>query len=134
MKKFILLTLIFLLTSVKCSLEDCVAIGAISCEKLEEESEIPDEYEILGFQTPPRNNALGNYVSTYQDMRYLVSWAELTYNSAKNGCNLKFNTKVNPDLGTEGEDYYIYYTIGGFDEQEFNEISLNSKDHSYPNG
>ena len=98
------------------------------------EFEIPDEYDIYGFQTPLRNDALGNYESTYQDMRYLVGWAELTYNAAKTRCSIKFNTRINPDLGIEDTDYVIYYIFGNFEEQESNELVLNSKDDSYPNG
>ena len=134
MKKLILFILCLLLSSTKCSLEDCQAIGALSCEKLETEYEIAEEYDKYAFQTPPRNDALGHYVSTYQDMRYLVGWAEYNYNAAKTRCTVKFHTKVNPDLGTEGDDYVIYYTFGDFEEQESNEITMNSRDDSYPNG
>ena len=134
MKKLILFILCLLLSSTKCSLEDCQAIGALGCEKLETEYEIADIYDKYAFQTPPRNDALGHYVSTYQDMRYLVGWAEYNYNEAKTRCTIKFHTKVNPDLGTEGDDYVIYYTFGDFEEQESNEITMNSRDDSYPNG
>ena len=134
MGKFYLLILILIINSTKCSLDDCKAIDTLSCEKLETEHDIPEEYDKLAFQTPPRNDALGHYVSTYQDMRYLVGWAEYNYNEAKTRCTIKFHTKVNPDLGTKGEQYEIYYTFGDFEEQESNEITLNSRDDSYPNG
>ena len=45
MKKLILFILCLLLSSTKCSLEDCQAIAALSCEKLESESEIADIYD-----------------------------------------------------------------------------------------
>ena len=134
MRKFYILFLILIINSTKCSLDDCKAIDTLSCEKLETEHDIPEEYDKLAFQTPPRNDALGHYVSTYQDMRYLVGWAEYNYNEAKTRCTIKFHTKVNPDLGTKGEQYEIYYTFGDFEEQESNEITLNSRDDSYPNG
>jgi len=134
MKFFFLVIFNLCIFFTRCSLEDCQAVGALSCEKLKVEYEIPEEYDIYGFQTPPRNDALGNYKSTYQDMRYLVGWAELTYNTAKTRCTIKFNTRVNPDLGIEDEDYVIYYTFGNFEEQESNELVVNSKDDSYPNG
>ena len=134
MKKFLILILFLLFSFSNNSLEDCQAISALSCTNLGVEYEIPEEYDIYGFQTPPRNDALGNYESTYQDMRYLVGWAELTYNAAKTRCTIKFNTRVNPDLGIEDADYVIYYTFGNFEEQESNELILNSKDDSYPNG
>ena len=134
MKKCIILILYLLFSFSKNSLEDCQAVNALTCEKVGVDYEIPEEYDIYGFQTPPRNDALGNYKSTYQDMRYLVGWAELSYNAAKTRCTIKFNTRVNPDLGVQDEDYIIYYTFGNFEEQESNEITLNSKDDSYPNG
>ena len=107
MKFFFLVIFNLCIFFTRCSLEDCQAVGALSCEKLKVEYENPEEYDIYGFQTPPRNDALGNYKSTYQDMRYLVGWAELTYNTAKTRCTIKFNTRVNPDLGIEDEDYVI---------------------------
>ena len=134
MKKFSVLFLIFLISSTRASLEDCQSTGSNSCTLLEVEYEIPESCDKYAFQTPPRNDALGNYVSTFQDMRYLVGWAEYNYNSAKTRCTIKFNTRVNPDLGIENDDYEIYYTFGEFEEQESNEITLNARDDSYPNG
>ena len=57
--------------------------------------------------TLPRFDVFGNYLPTFQDMRYLVGWAELKYNTKKTRCQVKFHTKVNPDLGIKDEDYYI---------------------------
>ena len=31
------------------------------------------------FQTPPKNDILGNYKSSYQDMHYIVGYAQLKY-------------------------------------------------------
>ena len=100
MKKCIILILYLLFSFSKNSLEDCQAVNALTCEKVGVDYEIPEEYDIYGFQTPPRNDALGNYKSTYQDMRYLVGWAELSYNAAKTRCTIKFNTRV-------GQNYHI---------------------------
>ena len=129
---YIILSFIFLLK--KCSSQICTIIDEFECEKLEQEFEVPEEYDKCGFQTPPRNEPLGNYLPTYQDMRYLVGWAELKYNSGKTRCQVIFHTKVNPDLGTKDEDYYIFYTFGDFDEDVNNEINLNSRDDSFPDG
>ena len=134
MKILNLLISFLLLSSIKSSLDDCQAITDLSCTTFETEYEIPERLDNYAFQTPPRNDALGNYISTYQDMRYLVGWAEYNYNAAKTRCTIKFNAIVNPDMGVEDEDYKIYYTFGNFDEQESNEITLNSRDDSYPNG
>jgi len=134
MKNVFLLILCLLLSSTKSSLDDCQAITNITCTNFGTEYDIPESLDINAFQTPPRNDALGNYISTYQDMRYLVGWAEYNYNAAKTICLIKFNTIVNPDMGIEGRDYKINYTFGNYDEQESNEIVLNSFDDSYPNG
>ena len=67
-------------------------------------------------------------------MRYLVGYAQLEYNRKHNLCSVTFITRVNPDLGTEGIDYYILYTFGDEDEQEDNVYQVNSRDDSYPNG
>ena len=129
---FIILSFLFLLK--KCSSETCTIIDEFGCEKFEQESEVPEEYDKYGFQTPSRNDILGNYLPSFQDMRYLVGWAELKYNTEKTRCQVIFHTKVNPDLGTKDEDYNIYYTFGDFIEQESNEIILNARDDSFPNG
>ena len=129
------LSLIILTLLISKSFSDtCTIIDEFGCELLESEAEVPAEYDAYAYQTPPRNDALGNYQSTFQDMRYLVGWIELEYNAAKTRCSVSFNTRVNPDLGEEGVDYTIYYTFGDFDEQESNDITVNSRDDSYPNG
>ena len=133
MKRLFLAILALFLTE-SFSQETCTIIDEFACGKLESEAEVPEEYDSYAYQTPPRNDALGNYQSTFQDMRYLVGWIELEYNAAKTRCSVSFNTRVNPDLGEEGVDYTIYYTFGDFEEQESNDIVVNSRDDSYPNG
>ena len=115
----------------------CPGLEDTSCVALENEEgdyDIPPERNDHGFQTPPRNDALGNYLSTFQDMRYLVGWIELSYNAAKTRCIVKFNAIVNPDLGTEGTDYEILYTFGNKDEQDYFQITATAADDSYPSG
>ena len=52
MKFFFLVIFNLCIFFTRCSLEDCQAVGALSCEKLKVEYEIPEEYDIYGFQTP----------------------------------------------------------------------------------
>ena len=92
-----------------------------------------EEMDANAFQTPPRNDIYGNYQSSFQDMHYLVGYIHQVYSSNKKSCTVTFNTKVNPLLGTEGEDYKILYKFGE-EEKEENTIVLNSETHSYPNG
>ena len=140
MLKNAILILCLLFTSIKTDEEDCSTFNNNGCPYIEEnypEQEqytIPEEYDNYAFQTPPRNDALGNYLSTYQDMRYIVGYAEITYNRKRNICNIRFITFVNPDLGTEGIDYEILYSFGDEDETYDNEFEVNSRDDSYPNG
>ena len=95
--------------------------------------EISESWDERAFQTPPKNDIYNRYKSTYQDMHYLVGYAQLKYSSNKNTCTVKFITKVNPKLGTNGVDYRIYYKFGNV-EQEEDTIILNSKDNKYPEG
>ena len=135
---FIILYII--LSTIKSEEESCETFHNNSCVNLAEthpdieEYSVPEEFDDYAFQTPPRNDALGNYLPTYQDMRYLVGYAQMEYNRKRNLCIITFNTRVNPDLGTEGIDYYILYTFGDADEQEDNTYEVNSRDDSYPNG
>ena len=80
-KMRLLIFFIFVISYIKS--ETCTIIDYFACERLGQETEVPDEYDSHGFQTPPRNDVLGNYLSTFQDMRYLVGWVELKYNTAK---------------------------------------------------
>ena len=95
--------------------------------------EIPESWDERAFQTPPKSDIYNRYKSTYQDMHYLVGYAQLKYSSNKNICTVKFITKVNPKLGTNGVDYRIYYKFGDI-EQEEDTIILNSNDNKYPEG
>ena len=141
MKKisFLFLCLIFL-GLINSQEDTCLTYHNNSCAYLKtnypdiEEHIIPDEFDQYAFQTPPRNDALGNYLPSYQDMRYIVGYAEYNYNKRRNLCTIRFVTRVNPDLGDEGIDYDIYYTFGDNEEQNDNEFEVNSRDDSYPNG
>ena len=140
MLKFAVLIYCILFSSIKPDDGDCSVMSHNDCPYIAdhypdlEEHTLPEEYDQYAFQTPPRNDALGNYLSTFQDMRYIVGYAEYTYNKKKNYCTIRFITFVNPDLGDEGIDYDILYTFGDNDETDDNELSLNSRDDSYPNG
>ena len=93
---------------------------------------IPEEWDNRCFQTPPRNDNLGNYRETFQDMNYLVGYTQLLYSEDRNSCIINFITKVNPKLGIEGKDYKIKYKFDEI-EQDNNNITINSE-NSYPNG
>ena len=140
MIKIVFVILCLLFSSIKNEEDSCDYFQFNSCAALAEshpdieEYSVPEEFDDYAFQTPPRYDALGNYLPTYQDMRYLVGYAQLEYNRKHNLCSVTFITRVNPDLGTEGVDYYILYTFGDEDEQEDNVYQVNSRDDSYPNG
>ena len=89
MEKIIFIIISLLLELFKSAPENCVPIDSVSCYKLGEEYEVPESYDNYAFQTPPRNDPLGYYYSTYQDMNYVVGWIEFNYNEAKTQCNLQ---------------------------------------------
>ena len=97
-----------------------------------DQREYPSDWDERSFQTPPRDDKLGNYRETYQDMHYLVGYVQLLYLQDKRTCILNFITRVNPVLGTKGTDYKILYTFGT-KEQESYTITLTSAD-SFPDG
>ena len=68
------------------------------CNENETNYEYPESWDERCFQTPPRNDIFGRYKSTYQDMHYLVGYAQLKYSSDKKNCNISFITKVNPEI------------------------------------
>ena len=111
--------------------EDCSNFnGEYGCNG--DQKEYPSDWDERSFQTPPRDDTLGNYRETYQDMHYLVGYAQLLYSSDKKVCTINFITRVNPELGTEGSDYKILYSFDNT-EQESNTITITS-DQSYPDG
>jgi len=119
----------FFIIGVLC--EDCSNLnGEYGCNG--DQKEYPSDWDERSFQTPPRDDTLGNYRETYQDMHYLVGYAQLLYSSDKKVCTINFITRVNPKLGTAGTDYKILYTFGTI-EQESNSITLTS-DNKYPEG
>ena len=98
-----------------------------------ERNQFTTSWENGCFQTPPRGHS--DYKDSYQDMHYIVGYAQLKYFSNKQRCTIKFITKVNPVLGSLGSDYNIYYKFGNKPEQmNLNSITLNSEDDKYPNG
>ena len=112
--------------------EECTNLNEEYSCNISNDTEYPESWDERSFQTPPRDDELGNYRPTYQDMHYLVGYAQLLYSSDKKECRINFITKVNPKLGKEGKDYKILYTFGE-KEQELNSITLTSDD-SYPDG
>ena len=114
------------------SKDECTNVNdEYACSSLEQTT-YPDSYDIRSFQTPPRNDTQGNYRETYQDMHYLVGYAQLKYSSDRKICTINFITRVNPKLGEEGKDYKILYKFGD-KEQESNSFTLISS-MSYPDG
>ena len=112
--------------------EDCSNFnGEYGCQG--DQTVYPDSWDERSFQTPPRDDIEGNYRPTYQDMHYLVGYAQLKYSQDKKTCKINFITKVNPSLGKENIDYKIFYTFGD-NEQESSTITLNSEKDSYPDG
>ena len=102
------------------------------CNGNENNYEYPESWDERCFQTPPRNDIFGRYKSTYQDMHYLVGYAQLKYSSDKKSCNISFITKVNPKLGKINEDYKIIYKFGKAEQYE-NTFLVNSNEY-YPEG
>ena len=96
------------------------------------ETEYPSYLDENGFQTPPRDDELGNYKNSYQDMHYLVGYSQLKYSPDRKICAINIITKVNPKLGEEGSDYEILYY---FDEKEQKSNSYTiTSDESFPDG
>ena len=114
------------------SKEECTNLNEEYSCNLSNDTEYPESWDERSFQTPPKDDTLGNYRPTYQDMHYIVGYAQLLYSSDKKVCTINFITRVNPKLGKEGTDYKILYTFGK-KEQESSSITLTSDD-SYPDG
>ena len=114
------------------SKDECTNINDEYACSSQDQTTYPDSYDIRSFQTPPRNDTQGNYRETYQDMHYLVGYAQLKYSSDRTICTINFITRVNPKLGEEGKDYKILYKFGDR-EQESNTFTLISS-MSYPDG
>ena len=112
--------------------EECTNLNEEYSCNISNDTEYPKSWDERSFQTPPRDDELGNYRPTYQDMHYIVGYAQLLYSSDKKVCTINFITRVNPKLGTEGSDYKILYKFGE-KEQESNSITLTSND-KYPDG
>ena len=126
------LILLFFLTFNKINNENCSNYDNIyNCEG--NSTTFNEDMDDSAFQTPPRNDIYGRYKSTYQDMHYLMGYAQLKYSLDKKSCTIKFITKINPKLGTKGIDYEIYYSFGENEIQE-DTMTFNSVDHSYKNG
>ena len=107
--------------------EDCSNLnGEYGCKG--DQAAYPDSWDERSFQTPPRSSDDPNYRETYQDMHYLVGYAQLKYSSDKQICTITFVTRVNPELS----NYQILYKFGDR-EQESNTFTVTSG-QNYPNG
>ena len=92
----------------------------------------PESWDNNCFQTPPRNDIYGKYKSSFQDMHYLLGYAQLKYSNNRKTCNITFITKVNPKLGIENEDYKIIYKFGEIKQE--NNFFIVTSDQKYPEG
>ena len=123
--RYLLLCLLF----VNSISEDCSNLnGEYSCAG--DQREYPTEWDERSFQTPPRDDTLGNYRETYQDMNLLVGYAQLKYSGDRQTCTINFITRVNPKLGKEGTDYRILYTFDNT-EQLSSSITLTADNNKY---
>ena len=101
--------------------EDCSNFnGEYPCQG--NQRDYPESWDERAFQTPPRGDP--NYRETYQDMRYLVGYAQLKYSNDRNMCTITFITRVNPILS----NYKILYKFGDR-EQESNVYAVTSSRH-----
>ena len=90
------------------------------------QTEYPESWDERSFQTPPRDDP--NWRENYQDMSYLVGYAQLKYSSDRKICTINFITKINPKI----YNYKIFYKFGDR-EQESNSFTITSS-KSYSNG
>ena len=86
------------------------------------------------FQTPKREETTDDpvYVSTYQDMHYLVGYTQIRYNQNKDICKVIIYTKVNTaevDMNT----YKLFYTFGET-EQESDYFIVSKYNDTFPDG
>ena len=91
-----------------------------------------DEWDSRCFQTPSKTES--EYKETYQDMHYLIGYAQLKYSSDRKTCNITFITKVNSaKIINYDSNYKLLYAFGSIEKEE-NYIILNSEVDKYPNG
>ena len=105
--------------------EDCSNLnGEYGCQG--DQTQYPESWDERSFQTPPRG--AHNYRETYQDMHYIVGYAQLKYSSDRQICTITFVTRVNQEVG----DHQIKYTFGDR-EQDSNTFTVTSA-QKYPEG
>ena len=76
-------------------LEDCTNFNSeYFC--IDDQTEYPESWDERSFQTPPRDDP--NWRKNYQDMSYLVGYAQLKYSSDRKICTINFIIKVNPNI------------------------------------
>ena len=126
MEIFFALLIIYL--NIKISNEDCTTYdNDYFCASSER-----DEWDSRCFQTPPKTAS--DYKDTYQDMHYLMGYAQLKYSSDRKTCTITFITKVNSaSINNYDSNYKLLYTFGEIEKEE-NYIILNSETDKYPDG
>ena len=132
--KFFFFSLIIINIFILILSEECEKNIGYNCDEINtEDYSVPQEWDDAAFQTPPRGDIFGRHKPTYQDMHYLVGYAQLKYSKKKNICTITFITRVNPILGEENINYYILYKFGETEINQ-NKMTFNSLEHSYPQG
>ena len=108
--------------------------SSIESEYTCEESQISilSSYDDNCFQTPPKEDLLGNYKSSYQDMNYITGYAQLKYLENQKKCQINFITKINPILGIRNIDYKIIYLFNNIEQE--NNYFIAASDKSYIEG
>ena len=104
------LFLLLLINSEESSIE-----SEYTCE--ESQISILSSYDDNCFQTPPKEDLLGNYKSSYQDMNYITGYAQLKYLENQKKCQINFITKINPILGIRNIDYKIIYLFNNIEQE-----------------
>ena len=119
------LFLLLLINSEESSIE-----SEYTCE--ESQISILSSYDDNCFQTPPKEDLLGNYKSSYQDMNYITGYAQLKYLENQKKCQINFITKINPILGIRNIDYKIIYLFNNIEQE--NNYFIAASDKSYIEG
>ena len=124
--KFFFFSLIIINIFILILSEECEKNIGYNCDEINtEDYSVPQEWDDAAFQTPPRGDIFGRHKPTYQDMHYLVGYAQLKYSKKKNICTITFITRVNPILGEKNINYYILYKFGETEIKQ-NKMTFNS--------
>ena len=131
MKVFLILIIFYLILEI---LSECTTFD--NDEEYNCNSGYYGGWESHFWQTPPRNYNDINYKSTYQDMHYLVGYAQLQYNYNRDECEIKIITFIN-ELGLQKKgytDYYLEYTFGEESQINIDTIKIYKSTNKYQDG